>query len=331
MVGSIASSPAVDLTTLPAPVLVPVVPYAERKAAKIARLIGLHAEFTALVESDPALKLIEADAYDEQVSAQAFDDASKAMLLAYATGPNLDHLGALLDVPRLIVTPASDTAAAVMESDTAYRQRIQLAPHRFSVAGPELSYVFHARSAHGDVADVKAFAPKPDDITALVLQVLASHGAAPALVADMTAALAAADWPGVVRIAVQAHSGLGVPSAEVLATVDTALQGDVRPLTDDVKVQAAELVDFAIEARLYVFAGPDQGLILSTANASLDKHLADIRRLDRDAARSALIAALHVGNVQRVELLQPPADVVVNWHQIANPVSRSITIAGTEL
>lgn len=331
MVGSIASSPAVDLSTLPAPVLVDQPDYETRLAAKLARLIAQMPAFSALVESDPAMLLLEADAYDELVLAQAFNDAARGLLLAFATGANLDQLGALLDVARLVVTPATDTTEAVMEGDTAFRQRIQLAPHRFSVAGPELAYVYHARSAHGDVADVKAFAPRPADIKALVLDVLADHAAAPELVADMTEALDEADWPGDVKIAVLAANGDGVPSTEVLEAVDAVLQGDVRPMTDNVSVQPAELVDYAIEARLWVFAGPDQGLILSTAQEALDAHLAEIRKLDRDAARSAIIAALHVGNVQRVELLQPAADVAVDWWQVGNPVSVDVTIAGTEL
>lgn len=298
MVGSIATSPAVDLSTLPAPVLVPEPSYAERRTAKLARLIELHGEFTALVESDPAVKLIEADAYDEQILVQAFNDAAKSLLLAYATGANLDQIGAALDVPRLVVTPATDTAPAVMEADLGYKQRIQLAPHRFSVAGPELAYVFHARSAHGDVADATARSPSPGEVV----------------------------------VTVMSASGNGVPSPEVLSAVDAALQdGEVRPLTDFVTVQAAQPVPFVIEAQLYVFAGPDQGLILSTAQEALTKHLAEIRYLDRDAARSAIIAALHVGNVERVVLLQPPADVPIAYYQVGNPTSVSVTIAGTVL
>jgi phage-related baseplate assembly protein len=297
MVGSIASSPAVDLSTLPAPVLVPQPSYAARKAAKLAKLMELHAEFTALVESDPAVKVIEADAYDEVTLARAFNDAAVGMLLAFAEGTNLDQIGALLDVPRLVVAAATETTEAVMEGDVAYKQRIQLAPHAFSVAGPELAYVFHARSAHGDVEDATAVSPSPGEVVVTVLS----------------------------------SSGTGVPTAEVLAAVNTTLQGPVRPLTDHVTVQAAGLVDFTVEARLYVFAGPDQGLILATAQAALAAHLADVRKLGRDVARSAIVAALHVGNVQRVELLQPAADVTIDWSQVGNATATSVTIAGTEL
>lgn len=298
MVGSIATSPAVDLSLLPPPVLVDQPDFETRLAGKLARLISLMPAFSALVESDPAILLLEADSYDELVLARAFNDTAQGLLLAFASGANLDQLAAPLDVTRMVIAPATPTTAAVMESDTAFRQRIQLAPHRYSVAGPELAYVYHARSAHGDVADATARSPSPGEVV----------------------------------VTVMSASGNGVPGAGVLAAVNTVLQdGEVRPLTDQVTVQPAQLVPFAIEAQLYVFAGPDQGLILATAQASLDRHLADIRKLDRDAARSAMIAALHVGNVQRVVLLQPAADVPINYYQLGNPTSVSVTIAGTEL
>lgn len=331
MPASTASSPAVDLSALPAPVIVPQPSFEARLAGKLAGLIAAHPAFDALVESDPAMKLLQSDSFDEMVLAQAFSDAARGMLLAYATGELLDQLAALYDVARLVVTPAEGDTPAVLESDTAFRQRIQLAPHAFSVAGPELAYVYHARSAHGDVADATAVSPTPADITALVLQVLADNAAAPELVAAMSAALGDADWPGDVTVTVLSASGDGVPSPEVLTAVDTLLQADVRPLTDQVTVQAAELVDFAIEAEIYVFAGPDQNLILQTALASLEAHLANTRRLGRDIARSGLIAALHVGNVQRVNLIQPAADIAITSSQIGHPTDIAVTIAGTEL
>lgn len=331
MVGSIASSPSVDLSALPAPTLVAQPDFETRLAAKVARLTGLYPDYNALVESDPAFKLLLADSYDELNLAQAFNEVAKARLLAFAEGRDLDQLGALVDCPRLVVTPATATAPAVMEGDPAYKRRIQLAPHQFSVAGPEQAYIYHALSASGAVADATATSPAPADIRALVLQVLAANGASAGLTVAMTAALDAADWPGDVRVTVLSNAPGGVADAGLLATVNAALQGDVRPLTDRVIVQPAQRVDFAIVAELYVFAGPDQTLILDTARASLAAHLAGIRKLGRDVARSAIIAALHVGNVQRVNLISPPNDIAISDAQIGNPTSVSVTIGGTEL
>lgn len=284
MVSSIATGPSVDLSALPAPDVIEQPSYEARLAAKLASLIAQAPEFTALVESDPAMKLLEADSYDETVLAQAFADAARGMLIAFANGPRLDHLAAFYGVARLIG-----------ETDTALRQRVQLAPHSFSVAGPELAYVYWARSANADVADATAISPTPGQVVVTVL----------------------------------ATSGNGVPSSAVLAAVTDVLTGPVRPLTDEVIVQGASLVTFAIEAQLTVFAGPDQALILQTALDSLSAHLATARKLGRDVTRSSIIAALHVANVQKVELLSPVADIAIDASEIASVTDIDVTITGT--
>lgn len=286
MVGSIATSPAVDLSALPPPEVIPQPDFETRLADKLARLIVEHPDFDALVESDPAMKLLEADSYDETVLTQAFAEAARGLLLAFANGPRLEHLAALYGVVRL-----ED------EDDAAMRQRVQLAPHSFSVAGPELAYVYHARSAHPDVADATAISPTPGQVVVTVLSL----------------------------------SGDGVPSSEVLSAVETALDNDVRPLTDEVLVEPASLVDFTVEANLWVFAGPDQELIRQTAQAALEAHLASARKLGRDVNRSALIAALHVGNVERVELVSPAANVVIGSGEIGRATAIDVAIAGTVL
>ncbi len=333
MVNPIATSAAIDLSGLPPPEVIAQPAFETRLAAKLAQLVLLHPEFTALVESDPAMKLLQADSYDETILAQAFADAARGLLLAYATGPRLDHLAALYGVARLVVTPADPEAgtAEVLESDTALRQRVQLAPHSFSVAGPELAYVYWARTADGDVADASAVSPRPDDIKALVLDVLDQHDAAPELVTDMTAALDDATWPGTVKVTVLSSSGDGVPAPGVLTAVRDVLTGPVRPLTDEVIVQSVALVPFGIVARLWVFAGPDQGLILQTALDSLAAHLAASRLLGRDVSRTSIIAALHVANVQRVELDEPADDLVITAEQIASVTDIDVTVAGTVL
>lgn len=299
MVGPIASSPSVDLSALPPPQIIPPLDYETVLAGKLAKLLELSPEFTALVESDPAMKLLQADSYDEMLLSQALNDAARGMLLAFAAGPQLDHIAALFGVTRLEVAPADPQtgAPAVIESDRALRRRVQLAPHSFSVAGPELAYVFHARTAHGDVADASAVSPAPGEVVVTVLSA----------------------------------SGTGVPPAPVIDAVRARLNGPVRPLTDLVTVQPASLVDYTIVAQLRVFAGPDPELIRQTALQSLGAFLAEARRLGRDVPRSALIAALHVGNVQRVDLIQPAADIDISPAQIARATAIDVTVTGSEL
>ena len=51
------------------------------------------AAFTALVESDPAWTILEVAAYRELLLRQRINDASRAVMLAFATGADLEHLG----------------------------------------------------------------------------------------------------------------------------------------------------------------------------------------------------------------------------------------------
>lgn len=328
---SIATSPAIDLSALPPPAIVAQPDFEARLAAKIARLLVTLPAYDALVESDPAIKLLEADSYDEMLLAQACNDAARQMLIAFATGANLEQLGAFYSVPRLVIMPANPETGepAVMESDEELRRRILLAPHSFSVAGPERAYAYHAQSASGDVLDAGATSPESDDIVELVMGVLADHDAAGPLVAAMATALDAAVWPGTVIVSVLSRTGDGTAPGGTLDAVEAVLTDDeVRPLTDEVIVQSADIVDFVIDAQLWLYAGPDPDLILQTAQDSLAALLAKARRLGRDIPRSAITAALHVAGVQRVVLAAPAADVVITPLQAAWATDITLVIAG---
>jgi phage-related baseplate assembly protein len=138
-----------------------------RSGAIVDQLVAELPAFDATVTSDPAVKVLEVVAYREMLR-QQFNERARQVMLAYATGSNLDQLGALLDVGRL-----------AGEADTAYRARIQLAPEAFSVAGPASAYRFYALSAAPTIADASVAAPRPDDIRAVVMGCLAAQGPGP--------------------------------------------------------------------------------------------------------------------------------------------------------
>lgn len=292
-----ASSTAIDLSRLPPPDVIEALDFEAILARRKADFLARYPEFSAFVESDPAIKLLETGAYAELVLRQRINDAARSVLIAYALGGNLDHLAALFGVTRRVITPANPPAvpAAIMESDEDLRRRVLLAPDSYSVAGPASAYVFHALSADGDVLDASAVSPRPGEVTVSVLSRLGDGTAAP----------------------------------ELLTTVRNLLAGDeVRPLTDRVTVQSAVLVPFDVAAQLTLYPGPDSQLILDTAIAALDQLLAANRRLGRNISRSAIIAALHVGGVQNVNLFEPVADVFVEQTEVARAGTISVTIAG---
>ena len=65
------------------------------------KLIEIEPEFTAYLESDPLIKLMEIAAYRELLLRQRINQAAKANLLAFATESDLDNLAAFYVIERL--------------------------------------------------------------------------------------------------------------------------------------------------------------------------------------------------------------------------------------
>ncbi|MCA7001643.1 baseplate J/gp47 family protein [Dickeya solani] len=299
---------AVDLSQLSAPGVVETLDYETLLEARQAAFLALYPESerpavaaTLALESEPVVKLLQESAYREILLRQRINEAARAVMLAYAAGADLEQLAANLNVERLTITAADDTAipavAAVMESDADLRSRAQSAFEGLSVAGPMGAYVYHARSADGRVADATAISPSPAAVTVTVLST----------------------------------EGNGTAPADLLAAVAVALNDeDVRPVGDRVTVNSAVIVSYEVVARLYVYPGPEVEPIRQAAAAKLTTYIGTQRRLGRDIRRSALYAALHVEGVQRVELDSPASDVVLDDTQAAYCAGHQVTIGGSD-
>lgn len=233
------------------------------------------------LESEPAVKILEVAAYRELLLRARINDAAKAVLLATATGADLDHLAALFGVRRFVLDPGGTGAAPpvppTLESDGDLRYRTQLALEGFSTAGPRGAYAYHAFSASPLVRDVSVTSPTPGQVLVTVLSAEAPGTATPTLIAAVDAAL----------------------SAE-----------DVRPLCDTVVVQSAAILPYAIAAELEMDPGPDSDVVLQQAFAAVALYAQETHRLGRRVTRSGLFAALHRPGVRRVLLPSPAADVV---------------------
>jgi phage-related baseplate assembly protein len=329
MAGSFTS---VNLSRLPAPNVVEVIDFETILAAMLADLRARDSTFDALVESDPAYKVLEVAAFRETLIRQRVNEAARAVLLSYAAGADLDQLAALYSVARLVIDAGDPEAgiAPTMESDDDLRRRVQLAPEGFSVAGPEGAYVFHALGASPDVLDASATSADPEDIRAIVFDVLDTGGADPTLVDAMTAALDAAVWPGDVTVSLLSRTGSGVAGAPLVATVTAALSDDVRPLTDNVTVQSATIVPYSVVATVYTLGGPDAGLVLAEANARLLRYAEETHRIGRNVSLSAILAALHAEGVARVVLTSPVADIIVGPTEASYCDAITVTNGGVE-
>lgn len=288
---------AVDLSRLPAPAIVEVLSVDAIYADMLARLQALVPAFDATVESDPSVKLLEIAAYREFLLRARVNDAAKAVMVAYAVGNDLDQLAAVFGVARLTITPADaiNGAAAVMEDDDAFRRRLVLAPEGYSVAGPEGAYIFHALSADAAVLDASATSPTPGQVLVTVLA-RAGDGSAPAALLTAVAAYISAD--------------------------------ERRPLTDQVVVQSAAIVDYTVQATITTFAGPDSSIVLANAQAQLAAYVLRSQRLGRDITSFGISTALGVEGVQNVTLTQPANDIVLTRQQCAFCTGIALIYAG---
>ena len=169
----------IDLSQLPAPTVVEALDYEVILAELVADFRGRYTDYTAWVESDPALKLLEVAAYREMLLRHRINETAKACMLAFARGSDLDHLVALADVAR-----------AAGESDARLLERFRLSLEALSVAGPEGAYRFHALTADPRVERVTITTPTPGAVRLVVIGGDGADGLPDAaLVAQVAAAL----------------------------------------------------------------------------------------------------------------------------------------------
>ncbi|PZW46380.1 baseplate J/gp47 family protein [Pseudomonas sp. URMO17WK12:I2] len=292
----------IDLAALPDPQVVEQLDYevilAERKAYTVSLWPADEQAAIAArlaLESEPLTKLVQENAYRETLLRQRVNEAALATMLAKARGTDLEQIAGNYDVRRLVITPATDTDAAVMESDEALRERTQMAFEGLSTAGPRNAYIFHARTADGRIADATAESPSP----------------------------------AVVVVTVQHALGDGTVPADLQAIVHQYLSDeDRRPVADRLTVQSAQVLPYQVTAQLHLATtGPEAEPILAAAQQRLDALVHARRRLGVEVSTSAIHAALHVEGVRRVDL-QGWADIKPTPAQAAYCTGTHISIAG---
>ncbi len=275
-------SDVIDLSQLPPPSVIAMPAFEDLLAQRLAELQALDPVFTALLDSDPAVKLLQISCYREMVNVARTNAGVLATLLAYARGADLDQLGANFDVYRLVITPADDTpvppADAVMEGDDAFRLRIRLSWYARNTAGSIQAYEYFALSADGAVRDAKAYGPQEEDAIS----------------------------PGHVEVYVLSNDGGGVPPQALLDTVDAALNADfIRPLTDYVVVKAATLIEYAVTATLMFGSGPDAQTVMTAAKKAMQHYADSVHRIGVPLSIAGVYKALKQPGVEDVTLTAP--------------------------
>lgn len=203
-----------------------------------------------------------------------------------------------LPLIQSVINTTASTGGTDIESDENTRERIQLAPESFSVAGPAGAYEYWARSAHQGITSVAVNSPTP----------------------------------GVVNIYPLLEGG-EIPAEEIIEKITDLLTNEqVRPLTDDVHVYAPTEEEYVLDITYYIdrakttTASTIQAAIL----AAVDDWVAWQReKLGRDVNPSELIHRMIAAGAKRVVVVDP-AYTEMAFNQIATCGYSVINFGGLE-
>lgn len=188
------------------------------------------------------------------------------------------------------------TGGADVETDDAYRKRIQLAPSKFSTAGSVDSYRYHALTANQAIVDVAIMS----------------------------------STPGTVQVYPLLQNGL-LPTTSVLNEVAAVLNDKkVRPLTDTVSVFAPTVTPYTIDVELTLYNGQNAVEVQQLVTEALTNYLDQRKnKLGVDVVPSQISAVCLLPNrVYKCTVVQPAADVVVNNNVYTQCTNTTVTVTG---
>lgn len=264
------------------------------------RMEDVQPNFPRYLESDPAMKLAEAFAYREMLVRKEANEQALAVLLAFAKDNDLDHKAAERNLQRRIISPATENSPEVKESNESLRKRVQLAPEGQTTAGSEGSYIFHSLNADPRVKDIYPYAPLDEN-----------------------------DNPtGICNIYVLSTEGDGTASEELLNVVNAALNAkSIRPLTDKPLVYSASILNYNIQAEIFVDEGPDENIVLDSCYKAAQEYTEKSHGFNGGISLSGIYQALHQPGVSRVNLISPASNIDTSLGQVAYCTGINITRA----
>jgi phage-related baseplate assembly protein len=307
---------ALNLSSLPDPAIVETVSFQTIFNELRADFSTRFPDFSALVESDPAIKLLEVAAYREVVLRARVNDAFKATLLAFAAGADLDNLAAFYGLTRI-----------AQETDAELKDRTINRIQGSSTAGGAAWYRYQALTADSGVRDARVTSPgaglvqvallskeienlealgtDPNALSPAMSELAAFYGVDTAGLKDSTAA-------PLIRAVIDAAGPGGTATPQMLTVVDAVMQDDeVRVITDSVTTTSANVVSVDVVAEVYLY--PDSSAtVLAGIEAAIRAAIQTEGGLGWDLTLSWLIKNIHVDGVQRVELISPTANQVAD-------------------
>ena len=264
----------------------------------------------ASIETDPlVIAYSEGGGYQEMNFRQRVNEAIRGLSLATAIGGDLDHIGATYAGIARLETTVGDVVT--LESDTTFRARIKLAFEAFSTAGPEGAYVFHALELDGtrDIADAVVYSEEDAAVYSTTLHADAySMGLIPAPFAgrDNGDPVMAPE----VLVVVLPTLAYGAADQPLLDRVfDACTSEDVRPIGDNVRIEAATVSAYDIAVTLYYAPGADATALANEAKVRLEAYADARRRIGLPIQREVIGGRAAVDNKVTINVVSPATDI----------------------
>jgi len=242
----------------------------------------------------------------QDVSVLTADNTASVIAIAQQSGKlgneyALGTVSVILD-PQPYLSTAENTSVSEggsdEETDDQLRERIRLAPNRFSNAGPVKAYKFFAASASPLIIDVAV--PEQPEV------------------------------PGTVRV-YPLVEGLSVTPTEILDAVSAVLNADkIRPLSDTVEVISPTAVATSIVVNLTLYESAIQEDVVPIVEAALEAYRDGRRKLlGQDVVVNQIRSLSMVAGVYDVAIPTPAANLVITETQFADISSITVNVVGT--
>lgn len=224
---------------------------------------------------------------------QRVNDAVLSVLAPYAEKSDLDAIAASVNIERLVLSPASTTAAAVMETDAALLRRYLLAMSR-PAAGSSDRYLLEAWTAWPQMGDCR-------------VNGRAIHGRR-----------------GDVDIVVSGPAGRDPTPAELALVRTAVLDPSCKPEAVSVSVMAAQRWPYAVSLVIELPRGPDPQLVVAEAETRVSAAAAERTVIGGEIPPERLAGAAYGANVIKVRDLAPVSRAADPY---VTPVCTAIAVA----
>lgn len=213
----------------------------------------------------------------------------------------IGELNVLVD-PVPYVAKVSNTeptsGGADIEDDDTLKDRIYIAPSKYSVAGPEESYRYWVKTYNSNISDVLIYSDDPVDV---IIEFIMNNGE--------------------------------LPSESMILGVQKFLADEqIRPLTDRLTVKAPDTVDYKVNVKYFVNKSDLKKVdtIKAAVEAAVDDYVVWQRsKIGRDINPSQLIQQIVSAGAKRVEVTFPVFQVIGKVN-VAKLSSKTVTYGGLE-